>query len=130
MTKAQEIYEKVEALVAEGIKKAGNAFRQDHRGVRTAVQLHARRLPTPTPAPSTPTPPRAPAGHGAGARACRRTPDRLGDRRAQQAIEMIDHELDTAREKAERAQVDHEQLLASAEERKQTLQAKIASSPS
>lgn len=126
MTKAQEIYEKVEALVAQGLKKA-DAFRQvaeefgqPFNSMRGAYYAHTRALN-----PDAPTG----AGRARGGRKERTPVDPIASAVAvlEQAITNIDHELETTREQAEQAQADYEQLLASAEERKQNLQGKIDS---
>jgi hypothetical protein len=126
LSKAQEIYEKVEALVAQGVKKA-DAFRQvaeefgqPFDSMRGSYYTYVRSL--------NPDAPKG-AGRARGGRKERTPVDPIASATAllEQAIEMIDHELDTAREKAEQAQADYEGLIASAQERKDHLQGKIDS---
>lgn len=117
MTKAQEVYERVEALVASGVKKA-DAFRQvaDEYGkpfnsMRGAYYAHTRSL----------------GG----------TPERSSKRSAavdpiesativlEKAIEAIDGEISAAKARAEQAKAEYEHLRDTAGERKTALQAKI-----
>jgi hypothetical protein len=122
MTKSQEIYERVEALVADGMKKA-EAFKQlaeeygqpvgSLRGMfytyskaavgNTEVSRTPRRRET-TPADAL--------------EAAKRTLER--------AIEAIDREVTAARQRASEAQAEFEALRDSAETRKEAIQTKIA----
>ena len=118
-TKAQQVYERVEALIAEGVKKA-DAFRQlaeefgqPVKSVQGAYYQHARK------------------GEGGRTRPRKRetTPtDAVESAKAvlEQAIEQIDAEIEAARERAEEAQAEYEPMEASASERKQAIQAKLA----
>jgi len=118
MTKAQEVYERTEALVASGVKKA-DAFRQlaeeygkDFNSVRGAYYAHTRSL----------------GG----------SPKRSGKRQAQpvdpvesativleKAIEAIDEQISAAKTRAEQAKTEYEHLRDTAGERKTALQSKI-----
>jgi hypothetical protein len=126
VSKAQEIYEKVNALTDQGVKKA-DAFRQvaeeygqPFNSMRGAFYAHARTL---NPDASSGT------GRSRGGRATRVPADPIASATAvlEQAIEAIDREIDAAREKAEQAKEHYEQLVASAAERKLSLQQKIDS---
>lgn len=111
MTKAQEVYEKVEALVAEGAAKA-DAFKQlaEHYGqpvdsIRGTYYGYAKKL----------------AGGRSKPRRRETTPeDALADaRRAlERAIEAVDREVEQARALADEAKDEYEALTASAAERK------------
>ena len=121
MTKAQEVYEKVEALVAAGTSKA-EAFKQlaenEYNGqpvnsLRGAYYQHTKAM------------------HGeSGAQPRRRetTPeDALADARKslERAIENIDREVEAAKVRAEEAKAEYDSLRASAAERKKTIQAHL-----
>jgi hypothetical protein len=118
MTKAQEVYERVEALVASGVRKA-DAFRQvaeelgqPFNSMRGAYYAHTRTLG------GTPTRSRA-----------RRTPN--GDPIEQatlvlsRALETIDDEVAEAKGRIEAAKAEYEQLRDTAKERKAAIQAKL-----
>ena len=118
-TKAQQVYERVEALVAQGTKKA-DAFRQlaeefgqPVKSVQGAYYQHTRKQ------------------GGGGTRRSRKretTPaDALDQARTllERAIESIDAEIEAARERVEEAQAEYEALKASAEERKEAIKAKL-----
>jgi hypothetical protein len=119
MTKAQEVYEKVEVLVASGVKKA-EAFRQvaDELGqplnsIRGAYYAHTRTL-----------------GGVPGGRSRKRDQvpaDPLEEAQAvlMRAIEAIDNEVGIAKSAADDAQVEYERLRDSAAERKAALEAKL-----
>ena len=122
MTKAQEIYERVEALVAQGVKKAeafrqvAEEYQQPFNSMRGAYYAHTRSLGD---QPSLPRerstrPRKQPVDTIASATGI------LTD-----AITAIDKEIDAARERAEQAQAAYQQLLETAEERKSALQKKI-----
>jgi hypothetical protein len=112
MTKAQEVYEKVEALMAAGTSKA-DAFKQlateygqPVNSIRGSYYQHTR-----------------PESGTTGTRTRRRetTPeDAVADaRRAlERAIEAIDREVEQAGERAEEAKAEYDALKASAAERK------------
>ncbi len=117
-TKAQQIYDRIEAMVASGTEKA-DAFRQlaeetqrPFDSVRGSYYSYKKKLE---------------GGESTKPARTRRretTPDdALADARAalQRAIEAIDREVEVARSRAEEAKAEHEALKASAGERKQTI---------
>ena len=118
MTKAQQVYERVEALVASGVRKA-DAFRQaaeeygqPFNSIRGAYYAHTR------------------SGTATPARSRRRettTADAVESATAvlTRAIEAIDAEIAHAKERAEQAKSEYENLRETAQERKQSIQAKI-----
>src|SRR5437660_2922775 len=94
MTKAQEVYERVEALVASGAKKA-DAFRQvaeeygkPFNSMRGAYYAHTRTLGTPSPNPRKRE--TAPAN-----------PIESALIVLEKAVEQIDHEVGIAKSRAE-----------------------------
>jgi hypothetical protein len=117
MTKAQEVYERVEELVAKGTSKA-DAFRQlaeemerPINSVRGAYYQHTKRT--------------------GGTRPKRRetTPaDAVDDAKAllTRAIDSIDDEITVAKERADEATAEYKALKESATDRKRTIEAKIA----
>jgi len=116
MTKAQEIYDRVNGLVALGTEKA-EAFKQlaqeldrPYDSVRGSYYSHKKRI----------------EGGGSKPRTRRRetTPDdALADARAalERAVEAIDREVEAAAERAKEAKSEHEALKASAADRKQAI---------
>ena len=119
MTKAQQIHEKVDALVASGVSKA-DAFRQvaDEYGqppdsIRGAYYTHQRVL--------NPDAPRRP----------RKRETTSADAVEQativlnRAIDAIDAEVEAAKVRVEEAKAEYEHLRDSAKERKAALQAKV-----
>lgn len=119
MTKAQQVYERVEALVATGTKKA-DAFRQiaDELGqpfnsTRGAYYTHTRTLGTP--------------GAGRRRRSEAVDPDPIGRARAvlEEAIEAIDRDVAAAKERIDEAKAEYDELRSTAAERKAVLQAKF-----
>lgn len=118
MTKAEEVHQRVDALVAQGVSKA-DAFRQlaeeygqPVKSLQGAYYQHARK------------------GNGGKGRSRRRetTPaDALEDAKAVlvRAVEAIDDEVVVAKERIDEAKAEHEALKASASERKQAIQAKL-----
>jgi hypothetical protein len=118
MTKAQEVFEKVEALVASGIKKA-DAFHQvaDELGqpfnsIRGAYYTHTRSIGgTPGARNRDPEPEVDPIE---GAVAVLTT-----------ALESIDRQIETAKQTAEEAAAIYKELRDSAAERKALIKAKI-----
>jgi len=119
MTKAEEVHERVDALVAQGVTKA-DAFRQlaeeygqPVKSLQGAYYQNARK------------------GNGGGkgrSRTRETTPaDALEDAKAvlARAIAAIDDEIVAAKERADEAKAEHEALKASASERKQAIQAKL-----
>ncbi len=118
VTKAQEIYDRVEAMIASGTDKA-DAFRQiaEEAGrpfdsVRGSYYSHKKKLE---------------GGESAKPARTRRretTPDdALADARAalERAIASIDREVDAAKSRADEAKAEYEALKASAGERKQAI---------
>lgn len=119
MTKAEEVHQRINALVAQGVTKA-DAFRQlaeeygqPTKSLQGAYYGFARK------------------GNGGGTGRSRKretTPaDALEDAKAVlvRAIEAIDDEVVTAKERIDEAKAEHEALKASANERKQAIQAKL-----
>jgi RNA processing factor Prp31 len=118
MTKAQEIYERVEALVASGVKKA-DAFRQvaeeygqPFNSIRGAYYAYTRS-----------------SGQSAPRTRKRQTTTEDAIESAvivlNRAITSIDGEIEVAKTRAEEAKAEYEHLRDSAEERKAAIQAKI-----
>jgi hypothetical protein len=118
MTKAQEVYERVEALVASGVEKA-DAFRQvaDEYGrevnsMRGAYYAHTRSL------------------GGTPRRSSRREavpvdPIESATNVLEKALEAIDADVSAAKERADDAKAEYEHLRDTAKERKATIQSKI-----
>lgn len=117
MTKAQEVYERVEALVASGVKKA-DAFRQvaeeygrEFNSIRGAYYAHTRSL------------------GGAPKRSSKRTtavdPIESATNVLEKAIEAIDADITAAKARADEAKTEYEHLRETAGERKAAIQAKI-----
>lgn len=117
MSKAQEVYERVEALVASGVKKA-DAFRQvaDEYGqpfasMRGAYYAHTRSL------------------GGSPKRSSNRTtavdPIESATNVLEKAIEAIDAQISSAKANADEAKTEYEHLRDTAGERKAELKAKI-----
>jgi hypothetical protein len=118
MTKAQEVYERVEALVASGAKKA-DAFRQvaeeygkPFNSMRGAYYAHTRTLGQPSSNPRKRQ--TAPAD-----------PIESALIVLEKAVEAIDNEVGIAKSRAEDAKAEYEQLRDTAAERKAAIQAKI-----
>jgi predicted nucleic acid-binding Zn-ribbon protein len=117
VTKAQEIYDKVNELVASGIEKA-DAFKQlaDEAGrpydsIRGSYYSHKKRIE---------------GGESRPSRTRRRetTPDdALADARAalERAVEAIDREVEAAKSRAQEFAAEYEALRGSAEERKEAI---------
>ena len=122
MTKAQQVYEQVEAKVASGQTKA-EAFRalaeelgQPAKSLQGAYYQHTKKLGI--------------GGNGPKRRARRRettAADALEDATAvlKEAVESIDAEIEQAKERADEAKAEYEAMKASATERKQAINAKI-----
>lgn len=119
MSKAQETYDKVEAMIASGMDKA-DAFRQlaeetdrPYDSLRGTYYTHKRKI----------------EGGDSGAKPSRTrrretTPDdALADARAalERALASIDKEIEAAMARAKEAQVEHEALKASAADRKKAI---------
>jgi len=119
MTKAQEVYEKVEELTASGTTKA-EAFKQlaDEYGqpvnsIRGSYYTWSKSLDPDRPS-----------------RTKRRetTPeDALSDARRvfERAIEQVDAEVDAAKHRADEAKAEHDALKASAADRKKAIQERL-----
>ena len=118
MTKAEEVHQRIDALVAEGVSKA-DAFRQlaeeygqPVKSLQGSYYTHSRK-----------------ANGGSSPRRKRETTpaDALEDAKAvlTRAIGAIDDEVGTAKERIDEAKAEHEALKASANERKQAIQAKL-----
>ena len=118
MTKAQEIYERVDALVAGGATKAAayeqvaSEFGLKVNSVRGAYYRHSREA------------------NGGSSRSRTRettTADAVASATAvlEKALAAIDEEIVIAKERADEARAEHEALKASAAERKKAIKAKI-----
>lgn len=122
MTKAQQVYERIEAEVASGLTKA-EAFRklaeetsQPIKSLQGAYYQHTKKLGI--------------GGNGPKRRTRKRetTPaDALEDAKAvlEEAVESIDQEIEQAKERADEAKAEYEAMKASATERKQAIVEKI-----
>jgi hypothetical protein len=119
MTKAQQVYERVEALVATGEVRKADAFRQvaeeygqPFDSIRGAYYSHTRSTS------GTPSRPR---------RRQTTTADAIESATTAltRAVDAIDVEVAHAKERAEQAQADYKHLRDTADERKKTIQAKI-----
>jgi hypothetical protein len=129
MTKAQEVYEKVEAMVATGDVKKADAFKtlaeeydQPVDSLRGAYYQHKRVLDN----GGTP-----PTSSGGTRRTRRRetTSDTAVESAIatlRRAIDSIDAEIEIAKERATEAQAEYEAMQASADERKSAIEGKIA----
>ena len=128
MTKAQEIHEKIEAMVASGEVKKADAFKtlaeeydQPVDSLRGAYYQHKRVLDN----GGTP-----PAGNGGARRTRRRettseTAVESAIATLRRAIDSIDAEIEVAKERAKEAQAEYEAMQASADERKASITEKI-----
>lgn len=119
MTKAQEVFERVEAVVASGVRKA-DAFRQvaeeygqPFNSIRGAYYAHSR--------------PAGPPQARSRKRKTTSTEDAIEAAviTLNRAIAAIDTEIVAAKTTAEEAKAEYEQLRETANERKQSIQAKI-----
>ncbi len=130
MTKAQEVYAKIEALVAQGDVKKADAFKslaeeygQPVDSIRGAYYQHKRVLD------SGGSPGASSAG---GSRRTRRrettseTAVESAVMTLRRAVDSIDAEIEVARERAVEAQSEYEAMQASADERKDAINKKIA----
>ena len=118
MTKAQEVYDRVEALVASGVRKA-DAFRQiaaefeqPFNSMRGAYYAHTRTLGG---APSRPRKQAATNGD----------PIEQAMTVLTRAVESIDAEVADAKARVDEAKTEYEHLRDTAAERKAAIQAKI-----
>jgi len=119
MTKAEEVFAKVEELVVGGMTKA-DAFKQLAKqygqpvnSIRGSYYQHTRRVN---------------GESGSKPRRRETTPeDALADARAalERAIVSVDREVEAARNRAEEAKREYEALKSSAADRKQAIAAKL-----
>jgi hypothetical protein len=127
MTKAQEVYEKIEAMTASGEVKKADAFKtlakeygQPVDSLRGAYYQHKRVLDN----GGTP-----PASSGSRRTRRRETTSETAVESAvatlKRAVENIDAEIEVAKERAKEAQAEYESMRASADERKTAIEAKI-----
>jgi hypothetical protein len=129
MTKAQEIHEKIEAMVASGEVKKADAFKtlaeqygQPVDSLRGAYYQHKRVLDN----GGTP-----PTGNGGGTRRTRRrettseTAVESAIATLKRAIDSIDAEIEVAKERAKEAQAEYDAMCSSADERKASIEGKI-----
>lgn len=117
MTKAQEVHERVEALVASGVKKA-DAFRQvaeqygsEFNSIRGAYYAHTRSLGGSPKRPSKPV--------------TAVDPIESATIVLEKAIETIDAQITAAKQRADEAKTEYEHLRDTAGERKAQFKAKI-----
>ena len=118
MTKAQQVYDKVEALVASGVRKA-DAFRQaaeefgqPFNSMRGAYYAHTRTL----------------GGSPARPRKREATPTDPIEQATSvltRALEAIDENVEAAKTRAENATAEYKELRDSAATRKATIKTKI-----
>jgi polyhydroxyalkanoate synthesis regulator phasin len=118
MTKAEQVHQRVDALVAEGVTKA-DAFRelseelgQPVKSLQGAYYQHARK---------------GTAGSSRPRKRETTTADAIADATAtlEKALEHIDREVETAKERADEAKAEYDALKSSANERKAAITAKI-----
>jgi len=117
MTKAQEVYDRVEALVASGVRKAdafrqiADEFEQPFNSMRGAYYAHTRTL------------------GGSPKRSSKRStpvdPIESATIVLEKAVEAIDAEISAAKANADQAKTEYEHQRDTAGERKAALQAKI-----
>lgn len=121
MTKAQQVYERVEAMIASGTSKAdafktlSEEFGQPVDSVRRAYYTHTRKQSEGTGTPRRP-------------RKRETTPQDAVEQATatlRRAIESIDAEIDAAKTRADEAQAEYQALKSSAGERKKTIATKI-----
>jgi septal ring factor EnvC (AmiA/AmiB activator) len=117
MTKAQEVYDKVEALVASGVTKA-DAFKQlaDEYGqpvnsIRGAYYAHTSTL----------------GGTPRSSRKRRNAVDPVAEALSalEEGLESVDDDVAAAKQRADDAKAEYEHLRDTAKERKAELQTKI-----
>ena len=119
MTKAQEVYERVEALVASGVRKAdafrqvADEFEQPFNSMRGAYYAHTRTLG------GSPSPSRNKRETANG------DPIEQATTVLTRAVESIDAEVAAAKARVDEAKTEYEHLRDTAAERKATIQAKI-----
>lgn len=117
MTKAQEVYDKVEALVASGVSKADafkqlvDEYKQPLGSIRGAYYAHTSAL----------------GGTPRSSRKRRNAVDPLAEALSalEEGLESIDDDVAAAKQRAEDAKAEYEHLRDTAKERKAELQTKI-----
>lgn len=130
MTKAQQVYEEIEALIASGDVKKADAFKtlaeqygQPVDSLRGAYYQHKRVLDNGG------TPPTASSGGGTRRTRRRETTSETAVESAiatlRRAIENIDAEIEVAKDRAKEAQAEYEAMQASVGERKAAIEEKI-----
>jgi len=119
MTKAQQVYERVNALTESGLTKAdafrqlADEFGQPVKSLQGAYYQHTRKM-------------------GAGSTGARKRETTAADAvesaksLLERAIESIDGEIAAAKERADEAKAEYEAMKASASERKSAIKAKIS----
>ncbi len=118
MTKAQEVYDRVEALVASGVRKAdafrqvADEFGQPFNSMRGAYYAHTR-----TSGQSTPRSRKRETANG--------DPIEQALSVLTRAVESIDAEVAAAKTRVDEAKTEYEHLRDTAAERKANIQAKI-----
>ncbi|RDI73520.1 hypothetical protein Gocc_2661 [Gaiella occulta] len=118
MTKAQEVYDRVEALVASGVRKAdafrqvADEFGQPFNSMRGAYYAHTR-----TSGQSTPRSRKREAANG--------DPIEQATSVLTRAVESIDAEVAAAKTRVDEAKTEYEHLRDTAAERKANIQVKI-----
>ena len=118
MTKAQEVYDRVEALVASGVKKAdafrqvADEFEQPFNSMRGAYYAHTRTLG------GSPSRPRKQAASNG-------DPIEQAMTVLTEAVESIDAEVADAKTRVDEAKTEYEHLRDTAAERKAAIKAKI-----
>lgn len=120
VTKAQEIYDRVEAMIAAGTDKS-DAFKQlaeeakrPYDSIRGSYYSHKKKLEGGETKPRT--------------RRRETTPeDALADARAalERAIDSIDREIEAAKVRAQEAAAEYESIRGSADERRQAIAARL-----
>ena len=122
MTKAQQVYEKVEALVASGVRKAdafhqvADEYGQPFNSIRGAYYAHTRATTG--------------GGTSSSARKVKReftTADAIesATQLLTRAIEQIESDVTAAKQRLDDSKAVYEQLRDTASERKKEIQAKI-----
>ena len=118
MTKAQEVYDRVEALVASGVRKAdafrqvADEFGQPFNSMRGAYYAHTR-----TSGQSTPRSRKRETANG--------DPIEQATSVLTRAVESIDAEVAAAKTRIDEAKAEYEHLRDTAAERKAALEAKL-----
>ena len=118
MTKAQEVYEKVEALVASGVRKAdafrqaADEFGQPFNSMRGAYYAHTKAIGQSSP-------------RGSRKQATNGDPIEQATAVLTRAVESIDAEVADAKTRIDEAKAEYEHLRDTAAERKTAIQAKL-----